>query len=171
MQGTLGVSNDGSYVYFGATGKLASNTNGNGEEAESGADNLYEWHEDTATHIVGTTFIARLLGPNPELPQDEPDWRGYDEGPSEGSGPSGGEKSSRVGPDGKAVLFSSVSQLTSYDNDEKTEFYLYDAEHPPSSGNPVCISCNPSGSPVSSGAHLSHASGDLTASPDARNAF
>jgi hypothetical protein len=170
VQGTLGISNDGSYVYFVATGKLASNRNGNGEAVEAGTDNLYEWHEEVATHTAATNFIARLLGPNPELPQDEPDWRDSDEGPSEGGGPSGGEKSSRVAPDGKAVLFSSVAQLTSYDNEEKTEFYLYNAEDPPSSGNPVCISCNPSGSPASSGAYLTHASGDLTASPDARNA-
>src|ERR1700677_3417247 len=32
--GTLGVSDDGSYVYFVGTGKLASDRNGNGEEAE-----------------------------------------------------------------------------------------------------------------------------------------
>jgi hypothetical protein len=171
VQGTLGVSDDGLYVYFVATGKLASDKNGNGEEAEAGADNLYEWHEQATTHSVGTTFIARLLGPNPELPQDESNWRGYDAGASEGGGPSGGEKSSRVAPDGKAVLFSSVSQLTSYDNNGEIEFYLYNAERPLSSSNPVCVSCNRSGSPAFSGAHLAGASGDLTASPVARNAF
>ena len=64
MLGTLGVSDDGSYVYFVATGKLADNRIGHGEEAEDGADNLYEWHEEAATHTVTTTFIARLLGPN-----------------------------------------------------------------------------------------------------------
>jgi len=172
VQGTLGVSNDGSYVYFVATGKLASNKNGNGEGAESGADNLYEWHEEVETHTLATTFIARLLGlGNSSSNQDEPDWRGYDEGPSEGGGPAGGEKSSRVAPDGKAVLFGSVSQLTSYDNNGEIEFYLYNAEHPLSSGNPACVSCNPSGSPGFSGAHLTAASGDLIASPVARNAF
>lgn len=169
--GTLGISNDGSYVYFVGTGVLASNKNGNGEEAEAGADNLYEWHEDTATHTVHTTFVARLLGANAGSTQDEPDWRAYDKGASEGGGPSGGEKSSRVTPNGEAVLFSSVSRLTSYDNNGKIEFYLYDAGQPPSSGNPVCVSCNPSGTPAAGDAHLTSSNLDLTASPSARNAF
>ena len=169
--GTLGISNDGSYVYFVGTAKLTSNKNGNSEEAEEGADNLYEWHEDTATHTATTTFIARLLGANAGENRDEPDWRGYDKGASEGGGPSGGEKSSRVTPDGKEVLFSSVSRLTSYDNGGKFEFYLYDAERPLSSGNPVCVSCNPSGSPAADDAHLTSGNLDLAGSPSARNAF
>jgi hypothetical protein len=171
VEGTLGISNDGSYIYFVATGKLASNKNGNEEEAEAGADNLYEWHEETATHTVGTTFIARLLGEESGEKRDESDWRDYDKGASEGNGPSGGEKSSRVTPDGKGVLFSSVSQLTSYDNDGEVELYLYDAERPLSSANPVCASCNPSGSPAANDAHLTSTNIDLTAYPNPRNAF
>jgi hypothetical protein len=171
VQGTLGISNDGSYLYFVATGKLASNENGNGEAAESSADNLYEWHEEIATHTVATTFIARLLGPNAGLPQDEPDWRDHDEGTSEGGGPSGGEKSSRVTPNGRAVLFISVSRLTSYDNDGEIEIYLYDADRPLSSGNPLCVSCNPSGIPATGDARLTSRNLDLPASPERRNAF
>jgi hypothetical protein len=169
--GTLGISDDGTYLYFVATGKLANDSNGNGEEPESGADNLYEWHEEVATHRVGTIFIAKLLGPNYGESNDEPDWRDHDEGASEGTGPSGGEKSSRVTPDGKAVLFSSVSQLTGYDNDGQIELYLYDAERPLSSGNPVCTSCNPSGIPATGDARLVSRNLDLTASPGPRNAF
>ncbi len=164
--GTLGISNDGSYVYFVGSGKLASNENGNGEEAEEGADNLYEWHEEAGTHTVATTFVARLLGPNARSTQDQPDWRGYDAVPSESGGPSGGEKSSRVAPDGKTVLFSSVSQLTSYDNDDEIELYLYDVERSLSSGNPVCVSCNPSGTPATSDAHLASSHRELPASPE-----
>lgn len=170
VQGTLGISNDGSYVYFVGTGELANNKNGNREQAEIGADNLYEWHEDIATHTVATTFITRL-GTSSGSNEDEPDWRNYDEHSSERSGPSGGEKSSRVTPDGKAVLFSSVSRLTSYDNNGKVEFYLYNAERPLSLSNPVCVSCNPSGTPAASGAHLTSSNLDLAASPSARNAF
>jgi hypothetical protein len=171
VQGTLGVSDDGSYLYFVATAKLASDRNGNREEAESGADNLYEWHEEVATHTVATIFIAKLLGPNSGEKRDESDWRGYDEGVSERSGPSGGEKSSRVATDGKAVLFSSISQLTSFDNDGKVEFYLYDAERPLSPSNPVCTSCNPSGIPATDGVRLTSTNLDLSAYPTRRNAF
>jgi hypothetical protein len=171
VQGTLGISDDASYIYFVATGKLASNRNGNEEEAEAGADNLYELHEETATHTVGTTFIARLLGEESGEKRDESDWRDYDKGASEGNGPSGGEKSSRVAPNGEAVLFSSVSQLTSYHNYGEIELYLYDAERPLSSGNPACISCNPSGIPANSGARLTSSNLDLPAYPAKRNAF
>jgi hypothetical protein len=171
VQGTFGVSNDGSYVYFVATGKLAGNANGNGEAADEGADNLYEWHEETGTHTVGTIFIARLLGSNSGVSLDDADWRDYDEGAFEGSGPSGGEKGSRVTPDGRAVLFSSVSQLTGYDNDGKIELYLYDAERSLSSDNPACVSCNPSGSTAVNDAHLTSTNIDLTAYPERRNAF
>ena len=168
--GTLGVSNDGSYAYFVAKARLTSDRNGNGEEAETGADNLYEWHEDAATHTVTTTFVAKLLGTGSGSGDDKPDWRAYDKRASEGNGPSGGEKSSRVTPDGKSVLFSSVARLTSYDNHERIELYLYDAERPLSSDNPACVSCNPSGIPATSGAHLTDVNGDLTASPSPRNA-
>lgn len=171
VQGMLGVSDDGSYAYFVATAKLANDSNGNGEAAEAGADNLYEWHEEAATHTVLTTFIAKLLGRNGKSIQDESDWRDLDEGASEGGGPSGGEKSSRVTPDGKTVLFSSVSRLTSYDNNGSIEFYLYDAEQPLSSTNPVCVSCNPHGGPAVSGAGLTSRNLNLTASPSPRNAF
>jgi hypothetical protein len=169
--GTLGISNDGSYVYFIGTGKLTSSKNGDGEEAEAGVDNLYEWHEQATSHTVATTFIAKLLGANSKSTQDESDWRGYDKGVSESGGPSGGEKSSRVTPNGKTILFSSVAQLTSYNNDDEIELYLYDAERPLSSGNPVCTSCNPSGILATDGARLTSRNLDLTTYPATRNAF
>jgi hypothetical protein len=170
VQGTLGISDDGSYVYFVATAELADNKNGNGEAAEEGADNLYEWHEEVATHTATTTFIAKLLGSNAKSTQDEPDWRDYNESRTEGAGPAGGEKSSRVTPDGKMVLLSSVAQLTGYANDGKIELYLYDTEQSLSSRNPVCVSCNSSGMPTS-GAHLIEINEALVAVPPLRNSF
>ena len=41
IRGLAGVSQDGSRVYFDSTSVLASNTNGNGEVAQPGAENLY----------------------------------------------------------------------------------------------------------------------------------
>jgi hypothetical protein len=169
--GTLGISDEGSYVYFVATGKLASNINGRGEEAETGAANLYEWHESSMSQGATPVFIAKLLGFRAGEVRDEADWRGYSETRSEGGGPAGGEKSSRVTSDGKSVLFSSVAQLTGYDNNGQVELYLYDAELPLSPSNPVCVSCNPSGMPAASGAHLGEANGALVSFPPSRNAF
>jgi hypothetical protein len=132
----LGASDDGSYVYFVATGVLASG-------AVPGTDNLYVTH-DTGSGWV-TTYIATLSG------QDSKTWRG-----------GGGEKapsvessqlvalthvSSRVSPNGRYVTFMSQRSLTGYDNLDAVsgqpdeEVYLYDAV----SNRLRCVSCNPTG--------------------------
>ncbi len=129
----LGSSQDGSYVYFVATGVLASG-------GVSGAYNLYLLHEEagawTTTHIATLTkedehtwggTNAGLVGPNPS---DEP-WL----------------VSSEVSPSGQFVAFMSNSPLTGYDNRDAVsgqrdeEVYLYDAV----SNRLVCASCNPTG--------------------------
>ena len=74
VQGVLGASADGSYVYYAANGipegGVQNSPNANGESAEpgtckgpyfnaSGVCNLYLWHDD-GTPGGTTTFIARL---------------------------------------------------------------------------------------------------------------
>ena len=54
----------------------------------------------------------------------------------------------RVTADGMHALFQSTDRLTSYDNNGKYEVYLFDA----ASGEVVCASCNPSGTPATTGA-------------------
>jgi hypothetical protein len=143
--GTLGVSRDGSYVYFVATSALASG-------ATAGQDSLYEWHNGT------TIFITRLEGST-----DETDWLSYCR--CNGNGPAGGGKSSRVTPDGQVVLFSSTLPLTGYDSAEHFEFYLYDA----AANTLTCVSCNPDSKPATSNAYLTH--GISESAPSARNPF
>ncbi len=146
--GTVGMSNDGSYVYFVAEGVLASNENGEHEKAEERLNeaNLYEWHAGTA---VPVTFIAQL-----DQYEDKSDWEGFTH--DEPGSPDQGYKASRVSPDGTKVLISSVAKLTSYDNAGKSEAYLYDATEPLSTTNPLCVSCNSSAPPAESGAYLSN---------------
>ncbi len=154
--GTLGTSTEsGSYVYFVATGVLADNENGNKEIAEASKRNLYEWHNGE------TTFIARL---STEGEYDEYDWRDF-YSQNFGTVPAAGEKGSRVTPDGATALFASRSRLTSYDNADQGELYLYDA----ASHKLTCVSCNPSGVPATGPASLA---GNLliSAAPE-RNAF
>ncbi len=154
--GTLGVATEnGSYAYFVATGVLADNENGNAEKAQAGKANLYEWHDGE------TIFITRL---STEDRYDEYDWRDF-YGSKPGAAPATGEKSSRVTPDGMTVLFASQARLTSYDNADHGELYLYEA----ASGKLTCVSCNPSGAPATSEAYLV---GNLSivAAPE-RNAF
>jgi hypothetical protein len=154
--GTLGVSaENGFYAYFVAMGVLAGNENSNKEKAQAGNANLYVWHDGE------TLFIARL---DTEGEYDEYGWRGF-YSPNPGAAPATGEKSSRVTPDGTAVLFASQARLTGYDNAGQGELYLYDA----ADGGLACVSCNPSGTPATSEAYLA---GNLfiTVTPE-RNTF
>jgi hypothetical protein len=154
--GTLGIATEtGSYAYFVATTVLAGNENANEEVAEEGEGNLYEWHDGK------TRFIARL---STEDLYDEYNWRDFYKANPDFA-PATGEKSSRVTPEGTTVLFTSRRPLTSYDNDEQGELYLYDA----TSGTLSCVSCSPSGTPATSEAYLAD---NLSIAPaPARNAF
>ena len=171
--GVLGVSNDGSAVYYAADGVLASNANRQGETAEYGAGvvpgfreegttNLYEWHQ-SATGAASTTFIAQL---NIVTNGDESDWS--DSPPHYGAE----TKAARVTPDGGTLLFASHRSLTGYDNvgplacgTERVcqEVYSYRAGPEGSLGQLICVSCDPNGAPPMGEAVLDgHAEGSGT---------
>jgi hypothetical protein len=137
--GVLGASEDGSYVYFVATGVLSEAPNSQGAVAVAGADNLYAWHEGQ------TRFLAGLGG------EDASDWA---------IDPT--VQSARVTAGGGHLAFLSTNSLSGYDNTigegshcqleslEKAtlvgsakcaEVYLYDFE----ANDLSCASCNPSG--------------------------
>ena len=131
----LGASEDGSYIYFVATGVLASG-------ATRGADNLYVMHDGpggwSATHIATLSK------------EDEHSW--YANGKvTAGScfcnGVEHNKVSSRVSPNGRYVTFMSSEPLTGYDNTDAVsgqpddEVFLYDAV----AGRLTCVSCNPTG--------------------------
>jgi WD40 repeat protein len=142
VQGVLGGSADGSYVYFVGNGVLpnsgASSPGTCHLVKRNGSCNLYVWHNGTVT------FIATLNAgetPNSEGESDVLDWK---------AGPQGVtlvEKGSRVTPDGKTLLFSSTQKLTAYDNRGVVELYRYDATRAVAPGNPACVSCDPTGAP------------------------
>lgn len=146
------VSEDGSYVYFVATGVLANG-------AVSGEDNLYLLHESSGAWSV--RYIATLSG------EDENSWYGAfaDIHPRLDS------VSSRVSPDGRYLAFMSERSLTGYDNRDANsgqpdeEVYLYDAV----ADRLVCASCNPTGArPVGilDGSKLQIEEGPAWSSPD-----
>jgi Tol biopolymer transport system component len=125
--GVVGVSSDGSYVYFVASGALAAG-------ATAGQANLYVRHEGV------TRFIATLESSNvgPEQLDDTSDWNrllGSD------------NKTAIVTPDGLHLAFTSVRRLTGYDNTDAItgrpdrEVFLYDV----ATGALACASCNPRG--------------------------
>jgi NHL repeat len=145
VKGMLGISADGSYVYFAANGVLAPGAApGN---CQGSSCNLYLSHEGT------TTFVASLAAE-----KDLNDWRGNSFGSVEV------QKTSRVSADGRTLLFSSIQSLTGYDNVAPSgacqvtqggsascaELFRYSAEDE----GLICVSCNPTGAPPSSDAVL-----------------
>jgi hypothetical protein len=68
VQGVARVAEDGSSVYFVATGKLTAAPNAQGRSAEAGKDNLYVYERDEA-HPAGQTSYATTLSPG-----DAADW-------------------------------------------------------------------------------------------------
>ncbi|HWX45678.1 MAG TPA: hypothetical protein VNY52_10205 [Solirubrobacteraceae bacterium] len=149
--GTLGISNDGAYVYFVAEGRLGGK-NSAGEEAVAGALNLYEWHAAEPEPII--TYID---------PMNEPDnWRDYFL--PEAFHPADGLRSSQVAPDGKTLLFSSSRSLTGYENQEHIEIFLFDA----TDARLTCVSCNPTGQPATTDSYLSHPVIKYVVEPPAR---
>jgi phosphodiesterase/alkaline phosphatase D-like protein len=127
----LGASEDGSYVYFVATGVLAGS-------AQAGANNLYVLHYDGTKWT--TSFIARLSS------EDAPDWSSR----SNANEQLLTNMTSRVSPNGTYLAFMSNRSLTGYNNidvNEETgkhadeEVFLYSA----GSQSLTCASCNPTG--------------------------
>jgi hypothetical protein len=137
VQGMVGASEDGSYVYFAADGALAAGAShgdclfGNSFNGVNGACSLYVYHDGV------TTFIARL-----SKGSGAPDWEGGQ---------------SAVSADGKALLFRADESLTGYNNIGGCvngdiiipcrEFFRYSAPEE----ELLCLTCLPTGLPPSGG--------------------
>jgi hypothetical protein len=121
------VSENGSYVYFVATGVLA-------EGGVSRANNLYVSHNTGSGWT--TTHIATLSS------DDRPTWYA-----ATFWVPFSARISSRVSPNGQFLVFMSDRSLTGYDNTDAVsgepdeEVYEYDAP----AEKLVCASCDPTG--------------------------
>jgi hypothetical protein len=124
----LGVSQDGSYVYFVSQGVIA------GSGATSAGNNLY------MDHYIGSewkpSFIATLSS------EDIHDWQ-----------PEFGlvGQPTRVSPNGQWLEFMSSAPLTGYDNHDAVnglpdaQVYLYHAATGEGSATLTCASCDPTG--------------------------
>lgn len=125
VEGVLGASSDGSYVYFVSSKVL-------GAGAEEGQPNLY------LSRAGALSFIATLA-----LADDEgPELYGT------GSGPTGdwyrtyAGRTAEVSPSGRYVAFMSLKELTGYGNPERDyEIYVYDA----GAKTLACASCRVDG--------------------------
>jgi hypothetical protein len=150
VQGVLGVSSDGSYVYFVANGVIPGSGatepgNCHGGSFE-GTCNVYLWHDGE------TKFITQLDAAGDNQSSDAIDWE-----PEFVLGSFPNERASRVTPEGETLLFRSQLQLTAYDNRSSacvdglnpegrcSELYRFQAADGTASGSFTCVSCDPNG--------------------------
>jgi hypothetical protein len=134
VQGVLGASADGSYVYFAANGVLDEGATAGDCTPSDGTCNIYLWHEGAIDFVASKNELGDL----------NRDW-------------SPGSKSSRVSASG-TLLFAG-SSLTSYDSEGKEELYRYE----PGAGL-GCVSCNPIGAPPVGRARMQDSSPGFTSS-------
>jgi hypothetical protein len=142
VQGVIGVSESGEYVYFVATEDLSrSETNGQGVSAAEGADNLYVLHE-RSNGWEAPKFIATLSGADgsdalgPELNNQAPrsesgDWQ-----------PGLGHRTAEITPNGGSLVFMSNNQSVegyspTVDGQELEEVYVYEY----ATNRLICASC------------------------------
>jgi hypothetical protein len=133
--GVTQISEDGTYVYFVADGKLA-------EHAQPGKPNLYLTHDGGSPQLIATLATA-----------DESDWNAnVAQYPQTEAGPA--LNTAVVNPEGTELAFTSQADLTGYDTQQARtgqcqqaeggrcpEIYTYQA----TGGALACASCNPSG--------------------------
>ncbi len=107
-------SEDGSHVYFVATGALTSVPNGEGESAETGAENLYVFERGTRFPGGHMAFVARLSEKDvsSRIPPFFPSERWQPE----------------TTPDGRFLVFASERDLTPDDTSTARQIFEYDAQ-------------------------------------------
>jgi hypothetical protein len=137
VQGVVGTSNDGAYVYFVANGVLAEGA------ALGDCDDKYEANQTCSLYVRDdgvTKFIATLSGEDGDFTHGE----GGNDGDWQADP---GHRTAEVTPDGHSMMFMSRRPLTGYDNMLEgvplTEVFVYDTE----TDRIACASCNPSGEP------------------------
>ncbi len=145
VQGVVGASDDGSYVYFVADGALAPGAVPHTCASETGDEgcNLYVLHLGEAPRYVATLS-----------PKDNENAVTSSSASKTGDWiPDLGSRMAEVSADGRGVVFNSTRPLTGYDNVSPSDpqhgaipemfVYEYDAE----GGRLFCASCDPSGAP------------------------
>jgi sugar lactone lactonase YvrE len=125
VKAVLGVSDDGSHVYFVAQGALTSQPNSLGQSARPGAENVYVYN----TSAGAVSFVAVLCTGSGQsgTRSDAPQCTG-DDGPLLGLGGGVFPDRSAVSPDGRYFAFTTYAQLTPDDQNHAADVYEYDAQ-------------------------------------------
>jgi hypothetical protein len=127
VQGIVGISEDGSYVYFDATGVLAAG-------GKAGSFNLYVYHDGEIRFIAA---LSREDGVHTSPFT-------YEKGTNGDWQANLGHRTASVTPDGTSLEFMSNQSLTGYDNNGYQEVFVYQY----SGASLTCVSCSRSGEPA-----------------------
>ncbi len=138
----VNVSSNGNVAYFVSKTVLTGEPNPNGAVAKGGEENLYR-SEEGAISFVGTVTEEDVIGEETGIGLGR--WTPHVVSYGEAA-----EDPSRSTPDGGVLLFESRADLAGYDPKGHTQVYRYDS----SANELTCLSCIPTGAPVSSGATL-----------------
>lgn len=132
LQGLLGTSTDGSYVYFAANGVLAPGATAGSCQGDvrTGECSVYLAHEGAIS------FVARVRLAAVAKDSDLLNWAPTPNSPGNGQTQ---ENTARVSPDGQTLLFRSRAGLGAYDSEGQFELYRYRAD----AKGLACVSCNP----------------------------
>lgn len=132
--GVLGVSEDGSRVYFAGENAIVRGQ----DPVDANRLGLYLWQSGQTRYITGLATADPAGG----------DGQNWDVG---GSSYSLTPKTSRASKSGRYLLFAtSARQANGYDNAGNRQMYVYDADR----DELACASCNPSGAPATGGAQV-----------------
>jgi hypothetical protein len=148
VQGVIGASEDGSYVYFVAGGTLESAANGRGEAPEADGHGLYVEHYDGG-EWEKPRFIAALAAQDDEVEFGQNSPFGSSGRVSGDWLPDLGSRTAEVSPDGRHLVFQSSRRLTGYDTgvppgeEIASEVFVYSA----GADDLSCASCDPTGAP------------------------
>jgi hypothetical protein len=113
------VSEDGSHVYFAATGVLTTMSNSQGESAQQGAANLYVFERDAHYPAGRIAFIGTLSSTDTQLWQREINLA------AAGTVLPGGADTT---PDGRFLVFASAADLTPDDTSSVAQIFEYDSQ-------------------------------------------
>jgi hypothetical protein len=140
VQGVLGTSADGSYVYFAANGALADGASVGGCSISSGSGvcNLYVWHAGAIAFITKIGLSGGTGDSYNWVPADR-DFSAIHPG-----------KSARVSPNGHVLVFISSRGLTDPRDEGIDEFYRFEFGTP----GVVCMTCSGTGEAPEGGASL-----------------
>lgn len=138
VHGVVAASTDLSYVYFVAEAALAPGSESHEcVERKTGRSicNLYALHIGEPTRFIGALYASDNFADPGTSARDTGDWQG-----------SPADTEAEATPDGAHLLFTSKSNLTSYESNGHGEVFMFDY----ASGALHCLSCMPSGEQPSS---------------------